>query len=144
RVSATGEVEDRELLNTPEYEARAAVAADGQGGLWITAERGRRQWGLDARGHENETGFNAQKRLLLGRYDPGTRTFQEIPVPERGRPTPAPDPSPGFAVNVPSVAVSGGRVWLSYRYFANALWRAAVIQYDPASGRWSEPLALPD
>ncbi len=144
RVGLDGAVQDRELLATPEYEARASIAADAQGGLWIAAERGRRQWGLDSRGHENDMGLNAHKRLLLGRYDPDTGVFTEVAVPDKGRPTPAPDPSPGFAVNLPSVAVREGQVWLGYRSFANAFWRVAVTRYDPASGRWAEPAALPD
>jgi hypothetical protein len=143
-VALNGTVKDRELLATPEYEARAAIASDGKGGLWIAAERGRREWGLDSRGHENAMGFNAGKRLLLGRYDPDKDTFTEIPVPANGRPTPAPDPSPGFAVNVPSLAITpDGKVWLGYRYFTNLFWRAALTAYDPALQTWLEPAALP-
>ena len=145
RVGLDGTVADQTLVQTPDYEARASIAADGQGGLWIAAERGRQQWGLDSRGHENLMGLNAQKRLLLGRYDIASGAFQEVPVPHQGRPAPAPDPSPGFAVNLPSVAVrADGQVWLSYRYFANTFWRAAVTRYDPATKRWHEPAALPD
>ncbi|HBJ87034.1 MAG TPA: hypothetical protein DDZ88_24885 [Verrucomicrobiales bacterium] len=144
-VKIDGSVEDKVLVQTPDYEARASIAADGHGGLWIAAERGRQQWGLDSRGHENDIGLNAQKRLLVGRYDIASGQFTEVPVPHNGRPTPAPDPSPGFAVNVPSVAVrEDGQVWLSYRYFANAFWRAAVTRYDPKTQRWAEPAALPD
>lgn len=144
-VTAEGEVEDEVLVSTPDYEARASIAFDGKDGLWIAAERGRQQWGLDSRGHENDMGLNAQKRILLGRYDIGKKTFSEVPVPDRGRPTPAPDPSPGFAVNLPMVAVRpDGQVWMSYRYFSNVFWRAAVTRYDPASGQWAEPAALPD
>ncbi len=144
RVGLDGAVDDRVLVATPEYEARASIAADEKGGLWIAAERGRRQWGLDSRGHENDMGLNAHKRLLLGRYDPATGVFTEVPVPEKGRPTPAPDPSPGFAVNLPSVAVREGQVWLGYRSFANTFWRGVVTCYDPATGRWAEPAALPE
>lgn len=145
RVSLDGAVEDKPLVRTPDYEARASIAADGRGGLWIAAERGRQQWGLDSRGHENTMGLNAQKRILLGRYDIASGRFSEVPVPHHGRPTPAPDPSPGFAVNLPSVAVrADGRVWLSYRYFANAYWRIAVTHFDPRTQRWAEPAAIPD
>ncbi len=145
QVKTSGTVHDRMLVQTPDYEARASIAADGQGGLWIAAERGRQQWGLDSRGHESDMGLNAQKRLLLGRYDISSGRFQEVPVPHRGRPAPAPDPSPGFAVNLPSVAVhADGHVWLSYRYFANTFWRAAVTRYDPETQRWAEPAAIPD
>lgn len=145
RVLPDGAVKDRELVATPDYEARSAIAADGKGGLWIAAERGRREWGLDSRGHENTMGFNAGKRLLLGRYDPDKDTFTEVTVPANGRPTPAPDPSPGFAVNVPSLAVgSDGRVWMAYRYYSNLFWRAAVTAYDPAANSWIEPAALPE
>lgn len=145
RVKQDGTVATKTLVATSDYEARASVAADGKGGLWIAAERGRQQWGLDSRGHENAMGLNAQKRLLLGRYDIATGQFTEVPVPHHGRPTPYPDPSPGYAVNLPSVAVrEDGQVWLSYRYFANTLWRAAVTRYDPQTKRWAEPAALPD
>lgn len=144
-VGTDGTVKDRIIVQTPDYEARAAVAFDGSGGLWVASERGRQQWGLDSRGHENAMGLNAQKRLMLGRYDIAHGSFTEVPVPHNGRPTPAPDPSPGFAVNLPSVAVTpDGRVWLSYRYFSNAFWRVAVTAYDPSSRRWAEPAALPD
>jgi len=145
RVGLDGVVKDRELVATPDYEARAAIAADGEGRLWIAAERGRRQWGLDSRGHENTMGFNAGKRFLLGRYDPDKDTFTEVPVPANGRPTPAPDPNPGFAVNVPSLAVTpDGWVWLGYRYFSNLFWRVALTAYDPSKQAWLEPAALPD
>jgi hypothetical protein len=145
RVGLEGKVENKPLPATPDYEARASIASDGKGGLWIAAERGRQEWGLDSRGHEDAMGLNAQKRLMLGRYDITSGEFSEVPVPHHGRPTPAPDPSPGFAVNVPSLAVGAdGQVWLSYRYFANTYWRAAVTRYDPASQRWTEPAALPD
>ncbi|MEN3940379.1 hypothetical protein WJU23_03725 [Prosthecobacter sp. SYSU 5D2] len=144
KVKPDGHVKDTLLVQTPDYEARASITADGAGGLWIAAERGRQQWGLDARGHEGVTGFNAQKRLLLGRYDIASGEFTEVPVPHNGRPTPVPDPSPGFAVNVPSVAFRDGQVWLSYRYFSNAFWRVAVTRYDPVAKRWAEPAALPE
>jgi len=145
RVDLDGTVKSRELVATPDYEARAAIAADGKGGLWIAAERGRREWGLDSRGHENAMGFNAGKRLLLGRYDPDKDTFTEVAVPANGRPTPAPDPSPGFAVNVPSLAVTpDGKVWLGYRYFSNLFWRVALTAYDSSADSWLEPAALPD
>jgi len=144
-VTPEGEVKDRVLVSTPDYEARASIASDVKGGLWIAAERGRKQWGLDSRGHEDALGLNAQKRILLGRYDIEKETFTEVPVPDRGRPTPPPDPSPGYAVNVPSVAVrEDGQVWMSYRYFSRVFWRAAVTRFDPTTGRWGEPAALPD
>jgi hypothetical protein len=78
-------------------------------------------------------GLNAQKRLLLGRYDIASGQFTEVPVPANGRPTPAPDPSPGFAVNVPSLAVTpDGKVWLELSATSRMLfWRAAVTAYDP-------------
>jgi len=144
RVSLDGAVKDQVLLDTPEYEARASISSDGAGGLWIAAERGRRQWGLDSRGHENAMGFNAQKRLLLGRYDIATGKFDEVAVPANGRPTPAPDPSPGFAVNVPSVCFREGQVWLSYRYYSNLFWRVALVRYSPQSKEWTEPVAFAD
>lgn len=144
-VTQEGRVRDRTLLATPEYEARAAIAADAEDTLWITAERGRRQWGLDSRGHENEMGFNAGKRILLARFDPDDGSVTEMPVPAKGRPTPAPDPSPGFAVNVPSLAVTGdGRVWISYRYFSDLYWRVALTAYDPATRSWLEPGGFAD
>jgi hypothetical protein len=143
-VSTAGEVKDRLLLETPEYEARASISGDGKGGLWIAAERGRRQWGLDARGHENAMGFNAQKRLLLGRYDIASETFTEVPVPHNGRPTPAPDPSPGYAMNVPSVCVREGQVWVACRYFTSGMWRGMLLRYTPETKAWSVPAALPD
>lgn len=143
-VTVSGEVKDRVLLETPEYEARASISADGKGGLWIGAERGRRQWGLDSRGHENAMGFNAQKRLLLGRYDIAAETFTEVPVPHNGRPTPAPDPSPGYAINVPSVLVREGQVWIACRYFSSGMWRGMLLRYTPETKSWSVPAALPD
>ncbi len=143
-VTVNGEVKDRSLLETPEYEARASISSDGKGGLWIAAERGRRQWGLDSRGHENAMGFNAQKRLLLGRYDIASETFTEVPVPHNGRPTPAPDPSPGYAMNVPSVCVREGEVWIACRYFTSGMWRGVLLRYTPETKAWSVPAALPD
>jgi hypothetical protein len=144
RVSADRTVRRHVLTDGDEYEARASLCADGRGGLWVAAERGRRQWGLDSRGHENALGFNAAKRLLLGRFDLASARFTEVPVPEKGRPTPSPDPTPGAAVNVPSVQWRDGEVWIAYRSFAQVFWRGAILRHRPDTGAWQEPLALPD
>ncbi len=143
-VHPDGLVSDTALTTSPEYEGRASIAWDGNGRLWIAAERGKRQWGLDSRGHENDTGLNAHKRLLLGHYDLDSGTFTEVPVIEKGRPTPAPAPSPGYALNVPTVAAIGDTVWIAYRYYTGPYWRSALLSYDHAAGQWSEPHAFPD
>jgi len=143
-VSPAGSVKERQLTNSTEYEARAAVAWDHKGGLWITGERGRRQWGMEQRGHETDTGFNGHKRLLVGRYDIADEKFAELPVHDNGRPAPIPMPSPGFNVNLPSVSVdAAGNPWIAYRVCNSINWRVALLRYDLANRQWNEPVEVP-
>lgn len=145
RVALDGPVTDKALTDGPEYEARAALCWDRKGGLWITAERGRRQWGMETRGHEIENGLNGQKRLLVGHYDIAAGTFTEVPLHDRGRPAPFPMPSPTFNVNLPCPAVdAAGNLWLAYRACDGVNWRVALMRYDMAAQRWSEPVAVPN
>ena len=64
--------------------ASIAASPDGKS-LWIAAERGRQQWGMELRGHAGETGFNGQKRILFGRFDIAANKFTEIAVPMEGK-----------------------------------------------------------
>jgi len=144
RVSPDGTVKEKQLTDSSEYEARAAVAWDRKGGLWIVGERGRRQWGMQQRGHETDTGFNGHKRLIVGRYDIAKDSFTELPVYDNGRPAPIPMPSPGFNVNVPSVNVDDkGNPWIAYRVCNSINWRVALLKYDAAKGQWNEPVEVP-
>lgn len=144
-VSTDGKVEDKALTNSDEYEARAAVTYDGKSALWIAGERGRRQWGMEQRGHEADTGFNGQRKLLVGRYDLQAGTFTELPLYDNGRPAPIPMPSPGFNVNVPSVATdAAGNPWIAYRVCDSMNWRVALLKYDVSKGQWCEPVEVED
>ena len=145
RVALDGSTQERQLTNSPEYEARASIAWDQKNGLWIAGERGRRQWGMKQRGHDIDTGFNGHKRLLVGHYDIAKETFTEVPVFDNGRPAPMPMVSPGFNVDLPSVAVdSTGNPWIAYRVCNSLNWRVALLKYDVALAQWSLPVAVPD
>lgn len=145
RVSPDGTVTEKQLTDSTEYEARASIAWDRKKGLWIVGERGRRQWGMEQRGHVIDTGFNGHKRLLVGHYDIGTGRFGEVPVFDNARPAPIPMPSPGFNVNLPSVAVdAAGNPWIAYRVCNSINWRVALLKYELAKNQWDEPVEVPD
>ncbi len=142
RVGLDGQVKERQLTASPDYEARASIAAaaDGQG-LWIAAERGRQLWGRPVRGHEGDTGLNGQKRMLLGWFDLRTEKFTEVPVPTHGKPA----PRPANAVNLPTVATDAeGNPWLAWRFYFTNRWMIAVTKYDAVAKMWSQPVEVPD
>lgn len=141
-VDLKGRVREQPLTSSPEYEARASIAATKDGRrLWISAERGSRHWGRQLRGHAGETGLNSQKRILLGEYDIATGRFSEIPVPAEAKPA----PRMALEVNLPTVATDeAGHPWLAYRYFSQNRWRIAVTKYDTAGKSWAQPLEVPD
>ncbi len=141
-VGLDGSVEEKQITDSPEYEARASIAAAPDGkSLWIAAERGHRDWGLPTRGHDQSAGFNGQKRILLGRYDIASGKFTEVPVPQQGRLA----PHAAAVVNVPTVTVdAAGNPILAWRYYTQAFWRLCVDRYDPATNAWSQPVEIPD
>jgi hypothetical protein len=142
RVSLDGKVKEQQLTSSPEYEARASIAAANDGkSLWIAAERGRRQWGMELRGHAGETGLNGQKRILLGRFDIAPGKFTEIAVPMEGKLA----PRVALEVNLPVVAIdAAGNPWLTWRYYFQNRWLIAVTRFDAAAGEWSQPMEVPD
>ena len=137
RVSLDGSVETTPIGHSPRFEGRADIAASRDGShLWIAAERGRVRWGLDVRGHENDKGINAQKRVLFGRFDIATRTFAEIPLGPAGE--------AGNPVNLPAVGVDAhDRPWVAYRYFLGNRWEIAVTRYDTGTRTWSARAGIP-
>ena len=138
RVGIDSPVETFPIGHSPRYEARAdiAAAADGKS-LWIAAERGRVRWGLDVRGHENERGLNARKEILFGRFDPGTKQFEEIP--------PGPAAEAGTPVNLPALGVDAdGNPRLAYRYYEATRWQIAVTWLNRETGEWHSRRRLPD
>ena len=137
RVAIDGAVESWPIAHTARYEARADLATTRDGsGFWIAAERGRGRWGLDARGHGNDKGLNAQKNVLFGRFDIASETFTEHPLGPAGQ--------AGSPVNLPTVGLdSAGRPWVAYRYFEKALWRIAATRFDPDSQTWTSPRRIP-
>jgi hypothetical protein len=141
-VGLDGRVDEKQLTDTPEYEARVSVAAGKDGkGLWVAAERGRPDWGRPVRGHEAVTGLNAQKRMLLGWFAIAEGTFTEVKVPQSGRLA----PKQQAQANLPVLAVGpAGNPWLAWRYYAGKHWRIAVTRYDAAAGSWLKPLDVPD
>lgn len=142
RVSLDGRVTEHALTSSPEYEARASIAATSDGRLlWIAAERGRRQWGRQLRGHAGDTGLNGEKRLLLGWFDVAAGKFTEVPVPSGGKPA----PRDAVEVNLPIVATdASGNPWLAYRFYSQNRWLIAVTKYDAAVKNWAQPLEVPD
>lgn len=137
KVNSSGLVKTWPIAHTPRYEARSDIAARADGsGFWITAERGKPRWGLDSRGHLNNTGINAQKEILFGFFDLETETFVEHDL---GNAAKAGDP-----VNLPTVGEdSKGRPWVAYRYFKRNLWRIAATRFDPNTGTWTTARRVP-
>jgi len=142
RVGLDGRVKEQQLTSSSEYEARASIAAAKDGkGLWIAAERGRRQWGKDLRGHVGETGLNGQKRIVLGYFDIAAGKFTEVAVPMEGKLA----PRTALEVNLPVLATdAAGNPWLAWRYYFQNRWLIAVTRYDAAAKAWSQPLEVPD
>ncbi len=137
-VSANGDVETFPIAHSPQYEARASIASAADGsGFWIAAERGKVRWGLDSRGHGNNTGINARKSVLFGKFDVDSGKFETVPLGHAGQ--------LGAPVNLPEVGVSpDGRPWVAYRYFEKTLWRIGLTRYDPATNEWSSRRYLED
>jgi hypothetical protein len=131
RVNEQGKTKEFAIAHSPKYEARASITATARGdGFWITAERGKEKHGLDYRGHGNETGINAKKSVLFGKFDIATGKFTEIFLGHAGR--------AGNPVNRPVVGVGkDGNPWVVYRYFNRALWRIAATGYRLDSKTWS-------
>lgn len=128
---ASMEVSTFPIAHTDRYEARGSIATTADGsGFWIAAERGRVRWGLDARGHGNNTGINAQKEVIFGHFDIASGKFTEIP--------PGPAAEAGQPVNLPEVGVgASGDPWLAYRYFDRNLWKIAMTSYRQDRKSWS-------
>ncbi len=138
RVNAQGQVKEFAIAHSPQYEARASITATAQGnGFWITAERGKEKHGLDYRGHGNDTGINAKKSVLFGKFEIASGKFTEIPLGHAGR--------AGAPVNRPVVGVGkDGNPWVAYRYFNRALWRIAATGYRLDSKTWSSRRRIPN
>ena len=85
RVDEQGQVKEFPIAHSPKYEARASITATAQGdGFWITAERGKEKHGLDYRGHGNDTGINAGKLVLFGKFEIGSGKFTEVSLGNAG------------------------------------------------------------
>ena len=141
-VSPTGTATEHQLTHSPEYEARASIAAThDRKGFWIAAERGQRRWGMELRGHEGATGLNGEKRFLLGRFDIASGKFTEVPVPAKGKPS----PRTALSVNLPHVTTdAAGKPWLAWRYYFQNRWMIALAGFDPATSAWTQPMEVPD
>jgi hypothetical protein len=138
RVNEQGQTKEFAIAHSPKYEARASITATARGdGFWITAERGKEKHGLDYRGHGNETGINAKKSVLFGKFDIASGKFTEIPLGHAGW--------AGNPVNRPVVGVGkDGNPWVVYRYFNRALWRIAATGYRLDSKTWSSRRRIPN
>ncbi len=141
-VGLNGKVKEQQLTTSPEYEARASIAATKDGKiLWIAAERGRREWGLDLRRHGGDTGLNSEKRMLLGQYDIAAGNFTEVPVPTSGKPA----PRTAVEVNLPVLVTdAAGNPWIAYRFYYQTRWMIALTKYDAAEKTWAQPMEVPD
>ena len=137
KVEGNGKVTEYPIGHSSKYEARASISATLEGdGFWITSERGKEKHGLDYRGHGNDTGINAQKRIMFGKFFIKSEKFTEIPLGPAGE--------AGLPANRPMVGVGkGGDPWVAYRYFNSALWRIAVTCYRQESKTWSSRRRLP-
>jgi len=141
-VGLDGSVKEKQLTTSTEYEARTSIAATPDGKtLWIAAERGRRQWGMQLRRHGGDTGLNGEKRILLGQYEIDSGKFSEVPVPASGKPA----PRTAVEVNLPVLATdAAGNPRIAYRYYHQNRWLIAVTKYDAAAKSWAKPMEVPD
>ncbi|MDG1325054.1 MAG: hypothetical protein P8P49_04735, partial [Opitutales bacterium] len=137
KVEENGKVTEFPVGHTSRYEARASIEATVEGdGFWIAAEQGKEKHGLDYRGHGNETGINARKRVLFGKFDLKKKSFTEFPLGPAGE--------AGRPANRPMVGVGkDGNPWVAYRYFNSALWRIALTSFRQDSKTWSSRRRLP-
>jgi len=136
-----GKVKEQPLTSSPEYEARASIAATKDGKkLWIAAERGRRQWGRELRGHVGETGLTDRSAL----------SSATLTSPPANSPKCLCPPTQALAalvleVNLPVVATdAAGNPWIAYRYYSKNRWLIAVTKYDAAAKSWAQPMEVPD
>lgn len=137
RVEPDGKVTEYPIGHSSKYEARASIVATSEGeGFWIAAEQGKEKHGLDYRGHGNDTGINAGKRVLFGKFELESKRFHEIPMGAAGR--------AGVPANRPMVGVGkDGNPWVAYRYFNSALWRIAVTSFRQENKTWSSRRRIP-
>ncbi|MEK0446197.1 MAG: hypothetical protein RLZZ399_1518 [Verrucomicrobiota bacterium] len=142
RVSLDGAVESFPIAESPYYEARARIVATAdRKGFWITAERGRQQWGKPQRGHADDDGINSQKQLLFGHFDTHSKSFNEFPLPAAGRFA----PRSALSVNLPTVGVDrSGNPWMAWRFYTETHWRIAVSRLDLQTKQWGNPMEVPD
>lgn len=137
------------IANSPKYEARPSVAADGRGRVWVAYEERDANWGKDA------------ENLLQGQ---GSTLYRSAAVKVRcvvaGRvvevPNPVADaPAPLRLLNsYPRLALDrDGRLWLAFRHRQEAIWGGNAVmvvggvwvEYATSlSGRaWDPPQPLP-
>ncbi len=140
-------------------EARATVACDGAGRLWIAFDKGTKHWGKD-------TGF----WLELKRLPQGGRLYEhrwiEMRVlnPRTGEITQPPGYRPAEALNANLlesaerpllVRDSRGNLWLFYRRYTctdrsrrgvawRFVWELRARRYNPASGTWHPEMLFAD
>ncbi|MBI1371577.1 MAG: hypothetical protein GC159_02285 [Phycisphaera sp.] len=140
-VQTDGAVKRWPITDTPRYEARASIAPTAEGdGFWIAAERGNEDWGKPSRGHENYKGLNGQKILVFGRFDIAAGRFDEIAMPGGGRMSKG-----GTETNLPAIGVDAkGQPWLAWRFYIRTHWMINVAKFDPAAGKWSDAVTLPN
>ncbi len=137
KVEDNGKVTEFPVGHSSKYEARASiVSTTKKDGFWISAERGKEKHGLDYRGHGNDTGINAGKSILFGKFIINSKKFTEISPGHAGK--------AGNPVNRPMVGIGrNGDPWVAYRYFNRALWRIAVTSYRTDKKTWSSRRRMP-
>lgn len=81
RVSPEGAVgETKTLIHTDRYEGRVSAIGTPDGhGIWLTCERGNKEWGLDMRAHGGAQGLNGRKDSVLAYWDLASGEVKEMP-----------------------------------------------------------------
>ena len=143
RVSADGSSRVTQLTNSARYDGRVSIAVDGNS-VWLAWESGRERWGKNSRGVDGRAGLNSDKRAEVARYDLSSGELTMAPdanpvlaTLNKGKGT---NKSAMRAVNRPEIAVAGGAVWLTCRYFVKNHWKVALLRHK--DGVWSAPVPL--
>ncbi len=115
-VIDNGKATDHLVAGSPRFEARPAVAYDGQGRLWVAYEEGPEGWGkdfgaLDKKGHPL---YDARMVRLACLVDGKLfKPAAELPAP-KGQPRQTGERTGVFSY--PRLGIDGqGRLWLGYR-----------------------------
>ncbi len=124
--------EPQRLTGGDRFHARASLAADAHGRLWVAWEEGDERWGLDT--VQVLGGLERERRVRIYCLEGG-----RLRAPAQAL---EPAPWTGSIAQCPRLHMDArGCLWVFYRVtYMQRLWQAAASFYE--GSRWSEPLVL--